>query len=125
MADVDLVVRGDREVIRGFEIADREARTAVNGTLLQAGEAVRKDAAGRINPKSAKTAGGYRVISRDRAVAVEQTVPKTSGLRPDWGGYQMTHALQPAATDQQPKTDEKMRAAMDVVAGHFNSSGVL
>jgi type VI protein secretion system component VasK len=123
MAAETLAVKGYRDLLRALRDADRETRLAVRATLLHAGEATRAGAAARITAKNAKTAGGYRVRVRQRGVAVEQSLRKSTGIHPEWGAYQMRHALLPALAANAEETDRRMAAALDVVAERFNRPG--
>lgn len=61
----------------------------------------------------AKTAAGFRPYVRLRGVEVDQTLRRTTGLRPDFGTLQMNRGLLPALEE---KTDEivvGIEAAMD------------
>jgi hypothetical protein len=118
-----LAVNGYRDLLRGLKDADRGTRLAVRATLRHAGDAVRTDAAGRVAGKDARTAAGYKVRVRQRGVAVEQALRKTTGLHPEWGAYQMRHALIPALGAQAEETDRRIEQALDAVADRFNLGG--
>jgi len=112
-----------RDVVRGLKDCEKQERAAVRKVLRQAGDAVKQDAAGRIAPKDGKTAAGYRVYVRQRGVAVEQSLRKTTGAHPGWGAYQMRRALVPAALDKQDETERAIEHALDVISETFNHSG--
>jgi hypothetical protein len=111
-----------RDVVRGLAQLEKAERAAVRKVLRQTGEAVKLDAAGRIAPKDGKTAAGFRVVVRQRGVAVAQALRKTTGAHPEWGAYQMRRALIPAVSDKQDETERAMEHALDVISETFNHS---
>ncbi len=68
---------------------------------------------------SQKSAAGYRVRVRQRGVAVEQSLRKTTGTRSDFGELQMRQALLPALEANEDRVESAMEAAIDTVADHF------
>lgn len=66
----------------------------------------------RLLPDPAKTAGGLKPYVRLRGVEVDQTLRKTTGLRPDWGATQMRRGLLPAAETKTPEIVAGIDAAM-------------
>lgn len=115
-----LAVSGYQDLLRGLKTADRETRLSVRATLRHAGDATRAAAATRLAAVDSRSATGYKVRVRQRGVAVEQSLKKTTGQHPEWGAYQMRHALLPAAADNAEETDRRMAAALDLVCAHFN-----
>jgi hypothetical protein len=68
-----------------------------------------------------RTAEGFRTYIRGGAnVHVEQSLRKTTGLRPDWGELQMTKGLLPARAD---KIDEVADRIEDGVGGLLHKHG--
>jgi hypothetical protein len=61
----------------------------------------------RFSKYSEKTAAGLKPYVRARGLEVDQTLQKTTGLRPDWGRRQMAVGLQ--ALDD--KTDDIIASA--------------
>jgi hypothetical protein len=118
-----LAVRGYRDLLRGLATADKETKLAVRATLKQTGEATRTSATSLLSPVDTRSASGYRVRVRQRGVAVEQSLRRTTGRHPQWGSYQMRHALLPALAANADETEHLMQAALDIVAAHFNSGG--
>ncbi len=113
-------VKGYRETMRAFQQADKDARKELRAALKEVGEVVRRDAAARFASTSGRTAAGYRTAVRQRGVAVEQRLAKTTGLRPDYGALQMRRALIPARSENLEELDAAMEAALDRVCDHFN-----
>lgn len=124
MAQGTLAVKGYRDLLRGLVVADKETRLAVRATLRRAGEATRAGAAAKLSAIDSKSASGFKVRVRQRGVAVEQSLRKTTGQHPEWGAYQMRHALIPAQAENQVETERLMELALDAVAAHFNTGGV-
>src|SRR4051812_8576576 len=123
MAGATLAVTGYRPMLRALNDADKGAKRAVRTTLRQAVDPVRMDAAARVADKNARTATGYKGRIRQRGVAVEQSLRKTTGLHPEWGAWQMRHALVPALEDNEEKTNQLMEQSLDMVAARFNTGG--
>jgi hypothetical protein len=122
-----LAVEGYQSLMRGLRDADHASRLAVRATLRHAGEAVRSDARTRVagRPHDGKTAAGYKIRVRQRGLVVEQSLRKTTGLHPEWGAWQMRHALLPALAGNEQDTSRLMEHALDVIAARFNSGGTL
>lgn len=118
-----LSVNGYQELLRALKTADREQRLAVRATLRHTGDATRAAATQRLSAVDARSAAGYKVRVRQRGVAVEQSLKRTTGLHPEWGAYQMRHALIPALEDNEDETNRRMQLALDAVAAHFNHGG--
>lgn len=118
-----LAVKGYAELLRALRTADRETRLGLRAELRHAGDATRQGAQSKLASKDAKSAAGFKVRVRIRGVAVEQALRKTTGLHPEWGAYQMRHALLPALADNEAETNRRMEVALDLVAAHFNSGG--
>jgi hypothetical protein len=118
--DQTLVVHGYREFLKATQHADRNSRLFVRQTFRNVGELVRVDAQQRFNRYSSVSAAGYRVRVRQRGVAVEQSLRKTTGRRPDWGARQMVDALIPALDSKQTAVERRMEEAIDLVAAHFD-----
>ena len=112
-------VKGYREFVRACDHAGREAKREVHATFREVGEIVRADAAERFAGYSARSAAGYRVRVRQRGVAVEQSLRKTTGQHPEFGALQMRKALLPAMRDKEPEVVAAFDRAMDKVADRF------
>lgn len=123
--EATLSVKGYRELMRAYQQADRDSRKELRAALKHAGEIVQRDAARFISPISSRTAAGYKIRVRQRGVAVEQSLRKTTGAHPEWGSYQMRHALLPALMVNEDEVERRMEAALDIVAAHFNQGGSL
>jgi hypothetical protein len=67
-----------------------------------------------------RTAAGYKVGVTQKGVRVYQSLRKVNGRHPEYGRYQMRHALIPALKDQQAETEAGLEHALDVVADRFN-----
>ena len=119
-----LRVEGYTELLQAFRAADRDQRKELRDTLRKVGDVVRVDAVQRFSPINARTAGGFRTRVRQRGVAVEQSLRKTTGAHPEWGSYQMRHALLPALMTREDDTERAMEQAMDEMAAKFNRGGL-
>jgi hypothetical protein len=115
-----LRIEGYTELMRALKHADREQRLEVRHTLRDVGAIVQRDAAQRFTPINSKSAAGYKVRVRQRGVAVEQSIRKTTGTHPEWGSLQMRKALIPALYANEDDTARAMDAAMDKVARDFD-----
>lgn len=125
MAKETLVVHGYRDLIRGLATADRDSKRKIRGVFREVGDTVRTDAAARFAPVNARSAAGYRTRVRQRGIAVEQSLRKTSGLHPEYGSLQMRQALLPALMSNVDEMERAMERAMDTVAAHFNQGSPL
>lgn len=119
MANRTVAVTGYREFLRACDHADRDTKKQVRGTFRKVGDIVKVDAAARFESYSPHSAAGYRTRVRQTGVAVEQSLRKTTGLRPDWGATQMRIALLPALEAKATQVEHEFEHAIDVVADHF------
>ena len=114
-----LRVKGYREFLAATARADRESKLYVRDTFRQVGESVRADATARFSPVSHRSASGYKVSVRQRGIAVEQSLRKTTGTRADYGSLQMRRALFPALVANEDNLMRDLDSALDRVADHF------
>lgn len=112
-------VKGFREFLKACQHAPKDTKRFVREAFRQVGEQVRSDAADRFTTIDAKSAAGYRTRVRQRGVAVEQSLRKTTGLHPEYGSLQMRQALIPALQSHTDETERLMEDAMEKVADHF------
>lgn len=110
-----LRVRGLREFIKACDHADRAVKRGLRNQLKAAGEIVAVDARKRFEQYSPESARTFRVVVRQRGVAVEQSRRKTTGERPDWGNTQMKKGLLPAAADKQEEIEFAVEMMLDRV----------
>ncbi len=120
-----LRVVGYQELLRALKLAEKADRLAVRKVLRSVGEDVQRDAVQDVSPVDSRTAGGYRVYVRQRGVGVEQSLRKTTGLHPEWGSWQMRHALVPALEANEDSTERKMEEALSLVSDRFNAGGIV
>lgn len=109
-------VEGLRDFLRDTAKAERETKKKVRDRLKEAGDIVREDASRRFGGISAKSAAGYRVRARVSGVHVEQSLRKTTGLRPDYGALQMRRALIPALIAKEDDVHREMEKAAEDLA---------
>lgn len=119
-----LRVEGYRELLRALQTADKESKREIRSEFRKVGDIVKNDAVRGFSPVNARTAAGFKTRVRQKGVAVEQSLRKTTGLHPEWGSYQMRHALLPALMANEDDTERAMEKAMDRVADHFNRGGI-
>jgi len=111
-------VEGIRELVAALSVADVEAQKALKDELRKAGEAIRLSSQeytdGLNSPESAL---GYRVYARQGGarIDVEQSLRKTTGLRPDWGATQMRYSLIPSLKEHEDETFAAVEAALEHV----------
>jgi hypothetical protein len=115
-----LAVNGYRELLRAFQRADSDSRKELRSALKDVGEVVRRDATGLFSPVDPRSAAGYKTRVRQRGVAVEQSLRRTTGRHPEYGALQMRSALVPALTDNVDQVERQLERALDRVADHFN-----
>jgi hypothetical protein len=112
-------VKGYREFLRAADRAGKESKSEVRSTFRKVGDVVKHEAARRFESIDARSAAGYRTRVRQRGVAVEQSLRRTTGKRPDFGSLQMRDALIPALEQKEHEVEREMEHAIDVVADHF------
>lgn len=115
-----LAVKGYKDVIKGLTVADRETRLGTRAIFRQVGDRVKTAATTLFTPEDARSAAGYRTRVRQRGIAVEQSLRKTSGLHPEFGALQMRKALVPAVEENEDNLNRDLEAALDQVAAKFN-----
>jgi len=100
--------------------ADKATQKAAREEIRKAGDHVKLDGARLFGPTDAKSAAGYRTRVRQRGVAVEQSLRKTTGKHPNFGGLQMRRALLPALDANEARTNQALEQALDRVCDRFN-----
>jgi hypothetical protein len=99
---------------------DKATKKALRDEIRQAGGHVRDDASGRFQRYDPRSAAGYRVVVRQRGVAVEQKLRRTTGKHPEFGALQMRRALVPALDANEGQTARAVEEALDRIAARFN-----
>jgi hypothetical protein len=118
-----LQVHGYQQLMQALAKADKATRKTVRDELRQAAEHVRVEAGLRFATTDAKSARSYRTRVRQRGVAVEQSIRRTTGRHPEFGALQMRRALVPALTANEERTIREMEQALDRVCDRFNAGG--
>lgn len=121
-SEYEVVVRGYREFLRAAQRAVPNSRREIRAAFREVGDIVRVRAEELFSRFSSTSARGYRVRVRQRGIAVEQSLRRTTGKRPDWGALQMREALLPARRDTYQRTQDEFEDAIDRVADHFERS---
>jgi hypothetical protein len=116
-----IVVKGYKEFLRASKNAGTATNREVRATFREVGEIVRQDAAQRLTKYSTVSAAGLKVRVRQRGVAVEQSLRKTTGAHPQYGGLQMRKALLPALAKEEPLVEAKFEEALDKVKAIFEA----
>lgn len=117
----EFVVSGLSEMLRAAKDAGASTNREVRAAFRESGDIVRVDAVPRLAKYSVKSAAGLKVRVRQRGVAVEQSLRKTTGQRPDYGSLQMRKALLPAVTKTLPELEAEFVKAVDKIAAIFES----
>ena len=125
MAKQTLAVHGYRDLMRGLQVADRDTKKEIRAEFRKVGDTVRTDASSRLSEKDTRSAAGFKTRVRQRGIAVEQSLRKTTGQHPEWGSYQMRHALLPSLMENQRDLEHDLEHALDHVADKFNRGSVL
>ena len=108
-------VKGWKELVKASRELPANSRRELRKAFRESGELVRSDAAARFSQIDARSAAGYKVRVRQSGVAVQQSLRKTTGKRPDYGALQMRRALLPALDANEAETMQKLEAALDDV----------
>lgn len=116
MAASTVRVKGLREFMRATARAEKETKKRIRDKLKEAGDVVREDAALRLRHYDARSASKLVVRPKVRGIFVEQSLRKTTGLRPDWGALQMTRALVPALDAKSGELERRLEKAVDELA---------
>ncbi len=95
------------------------ARREVRAALREAADPVRQDATRRFSVIDERSAAAYRVVVRQRGVAVESRLRKTTGKHPEYGALQMRKALLPALDDNERQIEHRVEHAIDRIADTF------
>jgi hypothetical protein len=119
-----LRVDGYRQLMQALAKSDKASRKAVRDELRAAGDHVRVEAGARFASTDGRSALGYRTRVRQRGVAVEQAIRRTTGRHPEFGALQMRRALVPALDANEERTNREMEAALDRVCDRFNRGGI-
>jgi len=114
-------VSGYREFMRAVARTEPDVERRIKDAFKEAGEPVRRYAAAAFARYDARSAAGYKVVVRQRGVAVMQSIRKTTGLRPDYGSLQMRRALLPGVYAMLPETEKALEEALDRVALDFEA----
>jgi hypothetical protein len=121
MARETLAVHGLKEMLKANAKADKETRLAVRHELRAVGDIVKQDAASLFAPVNSRSAAGYKTRVRQRGVAVEQSIRKTTGKHPEYGALQMRKALLPALHANAAETERRMERAMDTISRRYET----
>lgn len=119
MAGSAIRVKGYREASRAARRAGSAVNKEVRAAFREVAEPVRAEATSRFSLVDARSAAGYRIAVRQRGIAVEQRLKKTTGKRGDYGSLQMRRALLPALEANKDELDKEMDKAIDKVADIF------
>lgn len=114
-------VSGFREFMRAAAQTEPDIEKRIKDAFKEAGEPVRRYAAAAFARYDTRSAAGYKVLVRQRGVAVVQSLHKVTGLRPDYGSLQMRKALLPGLYVMLPETEKALEEAFDKVALDFES----
>lgn len=119
MANQTVRVTGYRELLHALQRAEADTRKYVRAEFKHVGEIVQEDAAARFARYDTRSAAGYKVRVRQRGVAVEQSLRRTTGKHPEYGKLQMVKALMPALADKEGEVEARFEEAIDRVAARF------
>jgi hypothetical protein len=112
---------GPRGMLRACDRAGKESKREGRNAFKEAGDIVRVEATHRFQPIDARSAAGYRTRVRQRGVAVEQSLRRTTGEHPEFGSLQMRRALIPALDARSDRVERELEHAIDKVADHFEN----
>ena len=116
-----IVVKGYKEFLRAAKDAGTATNHEVRAAFRRSGEIVRQDAATRLAKYSTVSAAGLKVRVRQRGVAVEQSLRKTTGFHPQYGSLQMRKSLLPALASKEPEVEAEFEKALDEVKRVFEA----
>ena len=102
---------------RDFRKMSKDLTKELRSELREVGDIVRDDARRRFADVDARSAAGYRTVVRQRGVAVEQRLRRTTGAHPGYGAMQMSQALSPAVDAKQDEVVDRLDGMLDKLAG--------
>lgn len=125
MADdvsVRVGVRGYSDLIRTINYIGGDFKKTVKAELREVGEDTRRDASAAAARKgwSARTVTGYRVVVRQRGIAVEQARRRTTGTQRKFGGQQMREALIPSRDKNVEAATKRMETALQRIVDRYS-----
>lgn len=104
--------------MRATAHAEKDVRKETREAFKEAGEVVREPWSRELDRFGSKTASGLRTSVRQAGVSVRQSLPKTTGRRPDFGFRQQV--IGEAVLDQhRDEVEDAVEEAFDRVAGRF------
>jgi hypothetical protein len=118
-----VAVRGLTELIRDFKHLDKPVKTRLRQSLRDVGDVVKQDAATRFSSTDSRSAAGYKTRVRQRGVAVEQSIRKTTGKHPEYGSLQMRKALLPALMSNEQDMHRELERTLDRISREFERRG--
>ena len=114
-----IVVKGYKEFLKAAKNAGTATNREVRAAFRRSGEIVRADAAQHIGARySTRSAAGLKVRVRQRGIAVEQSLKKTTGQHPQYGSLQM-RVLLGALYGNEAKVEAEFEHALDEVKRVF------
>lgn len=116
MATGTVRVRGLKQLQRDFRRISKDLTREVRNGLRKAADPVRQEATALFTPNSADSASGYRIVVRQRGVALEQSRRRTTGKRPDYAKLQFAQAMAPAVESKQNDVVKGLEDALDDLA---------
>lgn len=119
MARETLVVRDLGLFLKASARAERDVNRETRAALRDVGEVARRDSSRRFAPINARSAAGYKTRVRQKGIAVEQSLRKTTGKHPEYGALQMRKALLPALMSNQDELERELERAIDRIADRF------
>ncbi len=108
-------VDGLRDFMRDTNRAEKETKKKVRERLKESGEPVRAEWASTLSRYDVRSASKLRVRARVSGVHVEQSLRRTTGLRPDWGRLQQMLG-ESALERKQGEVENEMEKAADDIA---------
>lgn len=113
-------VTGLAEVRRAFnEVAENTPREFPK-ELRKVAEPVRAATAALLAPYNSATAAGVKTRIRGASALVQQSMRKTTGQHPNYGGLQMRHGFLPALASNE---DEIVKGVEDMLDRVINKAG--
>ena len=103
--------------------AEKEVRLFTRHELRKVGDIVRDDSQRLFAPVDSKSAAGYKTRVRQRGIAVEQSLKKTTGKHGAYGTMQMKRALLPALYSNRERMNVEFERALRRIAARHERTG--
>jgi hypothetical protein len=109
------VITGNREIARDLRRIEREMQREFRDELRDLAKPVQQTTSLLAGPYSPTTAAGFKIRLRRFEVSVEQSLRKTTGDHPTYGGLQIRQMLEPALEQEEHNIEPQVSRMLNVL----------